>query len=76
MPTEFGLLRCTFIADNDTDAVERANLFSSRLIEERLPVTFPEQDWDRLIFPIKLCKTYLESLIPTRDAVKSYFARA
>ena len=72
---EFGLARCTCLARDDNDAIERANAFTARLVDERLPVTFPAEDWDKLIFPLKLCKDYLESLIPTRDTVKSYFAR-
>ena len=73
---EFGLLRCTIVANDANDAIERANQLARLMIEERLPVTFPAPDWDRLIFPMKLCKTYLDSLVATREAVKSYFARA
>jgi hypothetical protein len=73
---EFGLLRCTIVAESDGSATARANELARLMIEERLPVTFPAPDWDRLIFPMKLCKTYLESLVATREAVKSYFARA
>lgn len=72
---EFGLARCTCLAPDDNQAIERANAFTARLVDERLPVTFPAEDWDKLIFPLKLCKDYLESLIPTRETVKSYFAR-
>jgi len=72
---EFGLTRCTCIAADDSAATARADAFSARLIDERLPVTFPAEDWDKLIFPLKLCRDYLESLVPTRDTVKSYFAR-
>ncbi len=72
---EFGLLRTTIIADSDQDAVERANAFSSCLVQERLPVTYPAENWDKLIFPHKLCNDYLESMIPTQSTVKSYFAR-
>jgi hypothetical protein len=72
---EFGLLRTTIIADNDQDAIERANAFSSCIVEERLPVTYPAENWDKLIFPLKLCNDYLESMIPTQTTVKSYFAR-
>jgi hypothetical protein len=73
---EFGLLRCTCIADNDAEAVQRADAISARLIDERVPVTFPAEHWDRLIFPLKLCRDFLESMVPTRATVKSYFARA
>jgi hypothetical protein len=71
---EFGLVRCTCLA-SDAQAQMRANAFTARMVDERLPVTFPAENWDKLIFPLKLCRDYLESLIPTRDTVKSYFAR-
>lgn len=72
---EFGLLRTTIIADNDQDAIERANAFTSCVVRERLPVTYPAENWDKLIFPHKLCNDFLESMIPTQTTVKSYFAR-
>ncbi|MCB1188449.1 hypothetical protein KDL29_14895 [bacterium] len=72
---EFGLLRTTIIADSEQDALERANAFSSCLVAERLPVTYPADNWDKLIFPHKLCNDFLESMIPTQTTVKSYFAR-
>lgn len=72
---EFGLVRCTCLAPDDAAAIPRANAFTARLVDERLPVTFPAEDWDKLIFPVKLCRDYLESLIATRETVKSYFAR-
>jgi hypothetical protein len=73
---EFGLANCICEATNDGEAIAHANAFTARLVDERLPVTFPAEGWDKLIFPLKLCKDYLESLVPTRETVKSYFARA
>jgi hypothetical protein len=73
---EFGLLRCTCVAKDDAEAVERVNALTARLLDERLPVTFPAETWDRLIFPLKLCRDYLDSLVPSRDTIKSYFARS
>ena len=73
---EFGLANCVCCAPNTPAAASRANAFSARLIDERLPVSFPAEGWDKLIFPLKLCKDYLESLVPTRATVKSYFARS
>ena len=73
---EFGLLRCTCIAKDETEAIERANALTTRLLDERLPVTFPAETWDRLIFPLKLCRDYLDSLVPSRNTIKSYFARS
>lgn len=73
---EFGLANCICLASNEAEARARADAFTARLIDERLPVTFPAEGWDKLIFPLKLCKDYLESMVPTRETVKSYFARA
>jgi len=72
---EFGLANCICLAANEGEARARADAFTARLIDERLPVSFPAEGWDKLIFPLKLCKDYLESLVPTRETVKSYFAR-
>ena len=72
---EFGLLRCAIIAGDDKTAIERCEKFTARVMAERLPVTFPAEGWDKLIFPVKLCRDYLESLIATKETVRSYFAR-
>jgi hypothetical protein len=72
---EFGLLRCMIVAEDEVAASAWADAVSTRLLDERIPVTFPEHDWDRLIFPVKLCQDYLESMIPSRETVRSYFAR-
>jgi hypothetical protein len=72
---EFGLLRCMIVAEDEVAASAWADAVSTRLLDERIPVTFPEKDWDRLIFPVKLCQDYLESMIPSRETVRSYFAR-
>lgn len=72
---EFGLLRCMTLAQDDAAAARRADELTTQLLNERIPVTFPAPDWDRLIFPVKLCHDYLESMIPSRETVRSYFAR-
>jgi hypothetical protein len=72
---EFGLLRCMIVAEDEVAASAWADAVSTRLLDERIPVTFPAHDWDRLIFPVKLCQDYLESMIPSRQTVRSYFAR-
>jgi hypothetical protein len=72
---EFGLLCCTIIARDDEDARARADEVSKLVIAERLPVSFPAEGWDKLIFPLKLCRDYLDSLLPSRETVKSFFAR-
>jgi hypothetical protein len=73
---EFGLLRCMALADDEKQVGELADRVSTRLLDERIPVTFPEPDWDRLPFPIKLCGDYLESMIPSRETIRSFFARS
>jgi hypothetical protein len=72
---EFGLLRCMIMSTDDASAAKRADELTTRLLDERIPVTYPAADWDRLIFPVKLCHDYLESMIPSRETVRSYFAR-
>jgi len=70
---EFGLVRVETVADDDEDARRQADEFSHLMIGERFPVTFPARDWDKLIFPLKLCDQYLNSLVPSRQTVQAYF---
>jgi hypothetical protein len=72
---EFGLLRCMALGADERQVGERADQVSTQLLDERIPVTFPAPDWDRLPFPVKLCGDYLESMIPSRETVRSFFAR-
>lgn len=73
---EFGLVKPEVIADSDTQAIECAEWMTYVLLKERQPATFPALHWDKLIFPIKLCRTYLEGIVPTRETIRSFFDRS
>jgi len=70
---EFGLIRLETVAGDDESACQRADEFSSLIVGERFPVSFPAPDWDKLIFPLKLCEQYLTSLVASQQSVQSYF---
>ncbi len=70
---EFGLIRIEITAQSDEEAVEEANLLSEAFVRERLPVTYPAPDWDKIIFPHKIARQYVESLFPTRETIRSFF---
>ncbi len=70
---EFGLVRIEIVAKSDNEAISKANELSEAIARERLPVTYPATDWDKLIFPHKLAEQYVESLFPTRETIRAYF---
>jgi hypothetical protein len=70
---EYGLIRLEILAQNDEEARRRADDFSCLMVRERFPVTFPAPQWDKLIFPHKLCDQYLRSLVPSSETIQSYF---
>lgn len=70
---EYGLIRLEILAQNDKEARRRADDFSWLVVRERFPVTFPAPQWDKLIFPHKLCDQYLSSLVPSSETIQSYF---
>ncbi|MCD6118991.1 hypothetical protein J7K50_04030 [bacterium] len=73
---EFGLIKPVIIAGSDGEAVEKAEWMTFVLLKERQPATFPAKGWDKLIFPIKLCRTYLDGIVPTHETIRSFFDRA
>lgn len=73
---EFGLIKPEIIADSDQAAIEKADWLTYVLLKERQPATFPATNWDKLIFPIKLCRTYLEGIVPTHETIRSFFDRS
>lgn len=72
---EFGLIKPVIMAANDGEAREKAEWMTYMLLQERQPATFPAEGWDKLIFPIKLCRTYLDGIVPTHETIRSFFDR-
>ena len=73
---EFGLIKPELVASSDEEAIDKADWLTHELLKERQPATFPATNWDKLIFPIKLCRTYLEGIVPTHETIRSYFDRS
>ena len=73
---EFGLIKPLIIAKDDADAIAKAEWMTYVLLLERQPATFPAHGWDKLIFPIKLCRTYLDGIVPTHETIRSFFDRS
>lgn len=50
------------------------NAISFALLQERLPLSTPDPRWDKLIYPIKICERYLQSILLPQTTVK-YFGQ-
>ncbi len=72
---EYGLIRLEILAASDKEARKLADDLSYLMVRERFPVTFPAPQWDKLIFPHKLCDQYLNSLVPSATTIQAYFTR-
>lgn len=72
---EYGLVRLETVAKDDADAKRKADDLTYLMVRERFPVTFPAPQWDKLIFPHKLCDQYLNSLVPSHQTIQAYFIR-
>jgi len=72
---EYGLVRLECLAADGEQAKQRAEELSYLMVQERFPVTFPAPEWDKLIFPHKLCDQYLNSLVPSSETIQAYFTR-
>jgi hypothetical protein len=62
---EFGLIRVEIAKKYIKDATERAQRFSRSLLSERLPTAYPAPRWDKHLYPICGCETYLRSIMPS-----------
>jgi hypothetical protein len=58
----WGLIRVEAAANADT--VARADEISRWLLAETTPLSLPDARWDRLLYPIHDCETYLRSRAP------------
>jgi hypothetical protein len=62
---EFGLIRIEIAKKYIGDAGSRAERFSRSLLSERLPTAYPAPRWDKHLYPISGCETYLRSVLPS-----------
>ncbi len=68
---EFGLIRVEISHSYHNQATDYANRFSKSLISERLPTSYPDSRWDKLLYPIQECESYLSSVIPSIQTIAS-----
>jgi hypothetical protein len=62
---EFGLIRVEIAKKYINEAAERADRFSRSLMSERLPTAYPAPRWDKHLYPICGCESYLSSIMPS-----------
>jgi hypothetical protein len=68
---EFGLIRVEISRRHLTNASALADRFSKSLLSERLPAPYPLPRWDKHLYPIRGCETYLTSLMPATDTIRA-----
>jgi hypothetical protein len=84
-PPEFGLVRIEVHPSTlpsqgrqDSWSAEDSvllNAISWAVLCERLPLSTPDPRWDRLIYPIKVCERYLQSILLPQSTVKHFGQR-
>ena len=62
---EFGLIRAEIAKKYISDAAALAERFSRSLLSERLPTAYPAPRWDKHLYPICGCESYLRSVMPS-----------
>ena len=68
---EFGLIRVEISRRHMTRAAAFADRFSRSLLSERLPTAYPRPRWDKLLYPIQACESYLSSLMPSTETIRA-----
>jgi hypothetical protein len=66
---EFGLIRVEISKTYIDRATELAEQFSRSLLSERLPTKYPAPRWDKHLYPIGDCETYLSSVMPSISTI-------
>lgn len=68
---EFGLVRVEISQRHADQAADYANYFSRSLLSERLPTSFPVPRWDKHLYPIWKCESYLSSVMPSIETINA-----
>jgi hypothetical protein len=66
---EFGLIRVEIAKKYIPEAAYRATAFSRSLLSERLPTAYPAPRWDKHLYPICGCESYLASIMPSISTI-------
>ena len=62
---EFGLIRIEISKAYADKASSYAERFSRWLLSDRLPTAYPTPRWDKHLYPIRACESYLTSIMPS-----------
>jgi hypothetical protein len=68
---EFGLIRVEISKSYADQSSHYAGRFSTSLISERLPTSYPAPRWDKHLFPIRQCESYLSSIMPSSATINA-----
>jgi hypothetical protein len=68
---EFGLIRVEISRRHLGNASTLADRFSKSLLSERLPAAYPLPRWDKHLYPIRGCESYLTSLMPSIETIRA-----
>ena len=66
---EFGLIRVEISPRHLNHFREKVESLSRSLLSERLPTSFPTPRWDKHLYPIRSCETYLSSIMPSIETI-------
>lgn len=68
---EFGLIRVEVSRAHLGRETELAERFSKSLLSERLPTSYPYPRWDKHLYPIRECESYLSSIMPSIETINA-----
>src|ERR1035438_3082236 len=66
---EFGLLRIEIAKKYVNEAQVYAERFSRSLLSERFPTAYPTPRWDKHLYPLGVCDSYLSSVVPSMSTI-------
>jgi len=66
---EFGLIRVEISRAHADEAPKFAERFSRSLLSERLPTSYPFPRWDKHLYPIRTCESYLSSIMKSIETI-------
>jgi hypothetical protein len=66
---EFGLIRVEISKRYSNNAAVYAERFSRSLLSDRLPTSYPFPRWDKHLYPIRACESYLSSIMPSISTI-------
>lgn len=68
---EFGLIRVEIGLKHLDDLQEKIEKISRSLLSERLPISYPIPRWDKHLYPIFKCESYLSSVMPSIETINA-----